>query len=253
MQITVKDRVVKHNLELLKDLLHRAKQEKFKAWIETTTGEIRTKPPSGGPKKESAWVAVQIHLQLSPSELESGLCIDEDTKKGEKVFNFEGWTTRARHAVLETCHAINNKLAAMPRAEKGEFLERFASAQISLLAQRKEKHEQEFIQEAWHDLDREGAEVALENHRKGTYLFRKDPFAEVLEAALQSRFGKSPYCITLTYLDEMSIVRDKTLVFKDKRILVYDDDPQLLEPRYATIEEAMHHIDPLISIPLKAK
>src|SRR5579885_2540533 len=101
MRITVKDRVVKHNLELLKDLLIRSKEKKAKAWIESTTGEIRTKLPEGVVQKKSAWKAVQIHIETSPSA-ETFLCIDEDSPKGDRAFSFEGWTHRAEHAVLET-------------------------------------------------------------------------------------------------------------------------------------------------------
>lgn len=254
MRITVKDRVVKHNLELLKDLLTRSKKHKCKAWIEATTGEIRTKLPEGASKKKGAWKAVQIHLQISPPDPETALCIDEDGKKGDTLFHFDGWTHRARHAVLETVNIINHKLSELPKSHRSaEFLERFATAQITLMAQRKERHEQELLQEAWQDVDRVEAEQILEGMPNGTYLFRKDPFAEILEASLQSRYGNSPYCVTLTYLDQRGIVRDKTLVFKDKRVLVYDDDPQLLETRYASIEEAMHSIDSSITQPLKGK
>ncbi len=254
MKITVKDQVVKHNLELLKDLLQRAKKGKCKAWIETTTGEISDEPPTGGPKKTGAWKAVQIRLNLSPLDAETVLVISEDTKAGDKLFHFEGWTVKARHAVLETLRVINTKLAKTPQGEERDaFLANFASLQISLMAHRKEKREREWIEEAWHDLDREGAEQALNGQPIGTYLFRRDIFATLLEDTLKSRFGKSPYCITLTYLDEAGIVRDKTLVYKDKHFLVYNDDPQLLETRYTSVMDAIHSIDPCIALPMKSK
>lgn len=254
MKISVKDQVVMHNLELLKDLLQRAKKHECKAWIETTTGEISEEPPTGGPKKTGAWKAVQIRLNTSLPDAEAVLVINEDTKAGGKLFHFEGWTVKARHAVLETLQIINTKLAKMPQREKRDtFFENFASAQISLMAKRKEKHIRDLVKEAWHDLDREGAEQALKGESNGTYLFRRDIFASLLEDTLKSRFGESPYCITLTYLDETGIVRDKTLVYKDKHFLVYNDDPQLLETRYASVSDAIHSIDPCISLPLKSK
>ncbi len=250
MRITVKDRVVKHNLELLKSLLQRSRHGKCKAWIETTTGEISTKPPTGEEKKRK-WRAVKIQLAGEPSLAQPALMIEEDTKTSEEIFDFSGWAIRARRVVLETVQTINTRLATLPRGEKSEeFLARFAVAQITLMRQGKEKTN--LILEAWHNIDRVGAEKALEGHPGGTYLFRKDDYTALLEQELFNRFdGTVHYCVTLTYLDETGIVRDKTLVQREKYLVIFNDNPNLMEPHFATLEDAMRSIDPSLSRPLK--
>jgi len=217
------NKLIRHNLELLKDLLARTKKGIAKAWIETKTGEIEKKAPA----KKKHWVAVHIRAHVGPHG--SSLMISEETS--EKLFHFEEWTPEARRVVLETVQAAND----------------------ALFAKRKKHSDREVIRQAWHDVDRVGAEDLLKGHAPGTYIFRKDDFADVLETSLHSRFGKSPHCVTLTYVDKTGIVRDKTLVFKNSHVQVYNDDPQLLEPRFETVEEAMFSIDPMIASPLKTK
>ena len=43
---------------------------------------------------------------------------------------------------------------------------------------------QELLQEAWHAVQREDAELMLLNTSPGTYLFRKDHFASVMEETI---------------------------------------------------------------------
>lgn len=249
MHITVKDKVVKHNLELLKDLLRRAKNERPNAWVEVTTGEMRMQAPSGPEAKQETWKVIRISLENDSKENLS-LEIHEANKEGDNVFDVKGWTIKARRVVLETIHAINDRIAHLTRAKSHEFLDHFLSADIDLMT----KHRQggdDLVYAAWYDLDREGTERLLDGCPKGTYLFRKDPFAKVLEEEIHLRFGKETDCITLTYIDQEGLIRDKTLVYKDKGIIIYNDDPNLLGPTYGSISDFIQVMQPTLVFPLK--
>ncbi len=246
MHITVKDKTVKNNLELLKEILRRAKLKRPKAWIEVTTGEMRTEAPTQG-----KWKIVQICLE---NISKNALCLEihEDTQDAEKKFDIQGWTMRARRVVLETIHAINVRLENLSQEKAEEFLDHFLSADIDLMT----KHRQggdDLVYAAWYDLDREGVERLLEGCPKGTYLFRKDPFASVLEQELRSRFGRDADCITLTYIDEEGLIRDKTLVYKGKGIVIYNDDPNVSGPSYASISDMILSMQPALTFSLKTE
>ena len=52
------------------------------------------------------------------------------------------------------------------------------------------------LNDAWHDANRMQAESLLEGKPVGTYLFRKDPYAAILEKQLEEQMNKKIQCFT---------------------------------------------------------
>lgn len=95
----------------------------------------------------------------------------------------------------------------------------------------------EFIKMAWHPFNREEAEAYLKDKPPGSYVFRKDPFAEILEKELGQAYHRSIKCVTLSYNDETGQARDLTLVNRNYEWLVYNDNPELLGEPWASLQD----------------
>ena len=98
------------------------------------------------------------------------------------------------------------------------------------------------LKQAWHDVDRDGAERLLLKQAIGTFLFRKDHFATDLQATLSRGLKKKVHCYTLSYLDGERIVRDKTVIYIDHQWMFYDDDPTLSTPKLHKLEHLLHSL-----------
>jgi hypothetical protein len=105
------------------------------------------------------------------------------------------------------------------------------------------------FKQAWHAINREETERRLLSQQIGTFLFRKDHFALVLQEILRRALKKSIHCYTLSYLDDERIVRDKTVVLTDQQWTFYDDDPTLSGPSSASLRELICSVakHPLLS------
>jgi hypothetical protein len=111
--------------------------------------------------------------------------------------------------------------------------------------------QKDLVHEAWHQLDRIKAEELLQKRPRGSYLFRKDEYAALLEDQLKEA-GKEAKCITLTFLDENNSVRDKTVVKHMKGWLVYDDDPNLEGEAFETVAALLASLDTALKHPVLA-
>ncbi len=95
---------------------------------------------------------------------------------------------------------------------------------------------QDLIIKTWHLIEREEAESVLEPEEVGTFLFRKDFYATLLE----NQLGYS--CVTLTYLQDVGRVMDLTIIEKKGRWLFFDGDPELRVPSFATLGELLESL-----------
>ena len=111
----------------------------------------------------------------------------------------------------------------------------------------------DILQEAWFSLNRDDAERLLLKEPIGTYLFRKDSFAQLLQEVLRRSLKKSVHCYTLSYLDSEGIVRDHTIVHFNQTWLFYDDDPTLSGPSWNSIDELLKTIRSDAKFPLLHK
>ncbi|HEY5235987.1 MAG TPA: SH2 domain-containing protein, partial [Rhabdochlamydiaceae bacterium] len=110
----------------------------------------------------------------------------------------------------------------------------------------------DFLQEAWHAVKREDAELMLLNTAPGTYLFRKDRFAGVMEEIISAAKKSSVQCITLSYLDPKGQVRDRTIVTWKDHWLFYDDDPTLSGRYFESLEHLLSSMETVLKRPLPA-
>ncbi len=109
------------------------------------------------------------------------------------------------------------------------------------------------LKQAWHDVDRDGAERLLLKQTAGTFLFRRDHFAAALQEILRRGLKKSVQCYTLSYLDGEGIVRDKTVVLVNQKWTFYDDDPTLSGKHFHSIGELVQSMGADTKYPLLSR
>ena len=104
--------------------------------------------------------------------------------------------------------------------------------------------------EAWHPSDRSRAYSILWDEPTGTYLFRKDPYAVILEEQLQRQLNKAIKCFTLTYSQPDQKLSDLTLVHYERAWLIYNDDPSLEQERFNEILDLLKSLQAVLKYPL---
>jgi hypothetical protein len=92
---------------------------------------------------------------------------------------------------------------------------------------------------AWHPVDRFRAETLLFDRPSGTYLFRRDAFAEILEQQLCAELKRPVKCFTLTYSQPNKKISDVTLVHYLGRWQSYDDDPSLTRQSFQELKDLL--------------
>lgn len=99
----------------------------------------------------------------------------------------------------------------------------------------------DIVHEAWHTVDRVGAERILSDQSPGSFLFRKDEFATILESQLTEQLHTKVTSFTLSFLKDGNHVVDRTIVCKDRHFYIYDDDPNLSGFSYQNIKDLLAH------------
>lgn len=179
---------------------------------------------------------IEIHLDLDKREVRI-------TEKGsEQLFNLEEMQPKGEQVLSETCHYLKLALAHLHDIHELAHLELDPS--MNEIAGRTLLHE------AWHAIERQDAELILLNTMPGTYLFRKDRFAGVMEEILSAAKRTRIKCITLTYLDPQGQVRDKTIVAWKDHWLFYDDDPTLSGSYFQSLEDLLFSLGNVLKRPL---
>src|SRR5262249_28364183 len=108
----------------------------------------------------------------------------------------------------------------------------------------------DLIHEAWAQIGHEECEKLLSDKPPGTFLFRQDEFAMMLEEQLKEAHKKSVKCITLTYLNSKHRVVDHTLVKKKEGWVVYNDDPCLRGSVYPNVRALLDSFRGVLKLPL---
>ncbi len=188
---------------------------------------------------ETHYKAIQIHLDLDKHDVRI-----TEKHLAEKVFDMEGMDAKAIQVLSETCAYLKSALAHLHDIHELVHIEFEPS--LDMITGRA------LLQEAWHAIEREDAELMLLNTPPGTYLFRKDRFAGVMEEILSGAKKSRIKCFTLTYLDPENQVRDKTIVAWKDHWLFYDDDPKLSGKYFQTLEDLLASLGTLLKRPLPA-
>jgi hypothetical protein len=181
---------------------------------------------------------IQIHLDLDQQQV-----YVTDTRNA-KEFNLEEMAPQGRQVLAETCHCL--KTALMQLHDINEFTHVEFDPSVEKIVDRN------FVQEAWHVVEREEAELMLLNTKPGTYLFRKDRFAGLMEEMLSAAKRSRIRCFTLCYLDPSKQVRERTIVNWNSHWLFYDDDPTLSGHYFESLEHLLTSMRTVLKIPLPA-
>jgi hypothetical protein len=220
---------VQRNVDTFFKILNRVKAKPtpttlvFQAWIHRQTGEVKDHPPSLD-KKE--WEQMEINCTY-------------DTEKKEIRFK-EGSQPPlhplARRVFKEALHIFQNVSKTFRGEDFAVQMQHLSTFSDSTSVVSDDR----LIASAWHGVDRSKAEELLGIERKdplpqGTYLFRKDSFAEILEQQLRAKRGGEITCLTLTVLGSLKKVSDYTLVQIDGSWQIYNDDPQLQQRGFPSL------------------
>lgn len=179
---------------------------------------------------------IEIHLDLGKREVR---VVD---KGSEQLFNLEEMQPKGQQILSETCHYLKLALAHLHDIHE--------MAHVELEPSMDEIKGRILLHEAWHALERQDAELILLNTMPGTYLFRKDRFAGVMEEILSAAKQTRIKCLTLTYLDPQGQVRDKTIVVWKDHWLFYDDDPTLSGSYFQSLEDLLFSLGNVLKRPL---
>jgi len=223
--------------------------------IETIRRERRTPAPQPAQRKKTLSFALDWHTGLLQTEapqyklIEMHLDLDKREvriveKGSEQLFNIEEMQPRGQQVLSETCHYLRLALAHLHDIEELAHLELDPSMD--------EIKGRTLLHEAWHAIERQDAELILLNTMPGTYLFRKDRFAAVMEEILSAAKQTRIRCLTLTYLDPQGQVRDKTIVVWEDHWLFYDDDPTLSGSYFRSLEDLLFSLGNALKRPLPA-
>jgi hypothetical protein len=150
---------------------------------------------------------------------------------------------RGRQVLSETSHYL--KSALMQLHDIREFAHLEFESMDEILGR-------DILRDGWHAIERSAAELMLLNATPGTYLFRKDRFATVMEELLSSAKKSRIRCFTLAYLDDAKQVREKTIVTWKDHWLFYDDDPTLEGKCFGSLEQLLASLGPILKKPLPA-
>jgi len=255
MKIKVAEPPVRKNVELFLEILKRAQEENederlfLKAWINCNTGQLMADYVRAESLKlaKKEWKPVEICCVYDPQQGEVCFWIEEQ-EGGKEAFDCGGLAPNAFTVIRETFEVLNDvssrlkgpsdlktKISVLTRTEVSTEMEAHVDKNILL--------------EAFHTVDRLQAEILLWNEPPGTYFFRKDLYAALLEEELERALGKKLKCFTLTYSEPDRKFTDLTVVHIDNTWLIYNDDPMLEGKRFPSLEELLGDWDALLKFP----
>lgn len=248
------EEVVRSNIDhfksLVKDMLNHAHKMQHEHMLEIAalvnrhTGDVRFPELSHDPHlKKADWKAIQLSIHKKDPSKAAVLTIKKGTKEVDDL------TDAAKDRFKETIDTLNFFLSKYPKIETlNKVLKALSSEKIDKIESI--YNHKDIIHEAWHQADRFQVETLLEGKAQGTFCFRKDYFAEVLEKELQMQWSKNLKCLTLSFIDKGLDVKDITLVLFQGAWQLYDNDPELRGAKYTTILELLQTLSDKAYIPL---
>ena len=256
MKLKVESDVVRKNVELFKVLLKKSSQQTtsnkilqgkiYKAFINKLSGELRfcDVSPETSPSELFNWRPLSFRVFAPPSESMKCEIIEQNIQSG-----IEGVAPEAVKVLQETVKTIQLISRLLPRIQNLPrlFLE---FSQVHLEVSGSKKGQYDIVHNSWHQLDRIETESLLGSKEIGTFIFRKDEYARILEKELSKAHAEPIKCITLSYLDFEKKICDLTLVLVKQGWVVYNDDPTLDQPVYPDIEIFIDNMKGILVSPL---
>jgi hypothetical protein len=258
MYLKIRDEIVRRNVEIFKIILKRAshsaeasqtekKSQDFKAFVHRLTGEVRFTDLNSEPVDSSDWVVVSFYFSLPENGADS--ITFEVSGREDALFSWDGFQPQALDALKETVKTIQLMAKFLPALQSLSATFRDFS-QVNLDSFLDEIPTKDLIHEAWRQVDHRQCEEILSKKPAGTFLFRQDEFAAILEGQLSEAHKKPLKCITLTYVNPMNRIVDTTLVKKKEGWIVYNDDPCLRGPVYPTVRSLLDSFREVLRVPL---
>jgi hypothetical protein len=223
------------NVDMFLRMLGKVKRPKgdelvVRAWVKASTGKLQFEDPPRLETKE--WQPLEIRCKY---DRRRGLVQVEKTE-GEPLHLKE----RAAQVVAATFSTFSNLGGGL--SQGGDFASQLD--ELSKLAQPLAPiSDERLILAALYEVDRGGAEKLLQNRSDrpvptGTYLFRQDHYAQVLEDQLVARHP-GVRCLTVTIAEGGGKFSDYTLVHCSKGWQIYNDDPSLEQPSFPSLQSLL--------------
>jgi hypothetical protein len=251
--------VVRKNVEILKIILNRVSQlyedpsskdtstKSILVFMHRIRGEIRFFDPYSDTIDPREWTCLRFCFSASPKSQES-FSLDVSNIE-EKCFSWEDLKPEAFTTLKETIKTVRFLSRLYPKLPNlSTTLKKFSLTDVDSLFNRFAG--KDIIHEAWYSLDKKETESLLSAYPSGTFLFRKDSFAEILEEQLSLSHKETIACITLSFTSDMKQICDKTLVKNKKGWTVYNDDPNLETQFYPSIYSLLDSLKNIINTPL---
>lgn len=240
LKVHVQSEAVRRNLWLFKQIVHRSRKAE-KERIKTYAGFVHRATGSmvfsfGRELSAREWKPIMIIIDLDKHEVAV-----YEKEKTEKVFSYNDLTPLAYRVMSETLGILKNLSRQVYDLKELSYFELDPSIEAV--------ESRDIIHLAWHQVNRPEAEKLLEGQPQGTYIFRKDEYAAILEQELAAEHKMPAKCVTLSYIDQKEVVRDCTIVKFYSRWQIYND-PSLTAQTYATIGELLSEFVPKLAKPL---
>ena len=258
MYLKLRNGIVRRNIEIFRIILKRAShlaansqtektEHVFKVFIHKAKGEVRFSDLSSDPLDSRDWVVAFFYLSLPETSKQE---ISFDISGSDRTFfSWDGFELEALTSLRETVKTIQLMTKFLPRLKSiASTLKEFS--QINLDSFLDEMPTKDLIHEAWHQISRENCEYLLGSQDPGTFLFRQDEFAAILEAQLIRAHKEAISCITLTYINNFQKVVDLTLVKKKEGWIIYNNDPSLENPIYPSARALLDSLRRVLKKPL---
>ena len=248
MRVKIEDVPVRENIEICLELMRRTKQKSikkafpsekiFSAWLNRVSGQLifaEFKDESLY-LADDEWKPVEISYLYDPQKGEICFLLEE-REAAIKGFRWDDLAPVAQEIFRKTMVVLNE---ACRRLSGPSDLDTKVTVLIRMdIDSETMPSERNILFEAWHIVDRLGAESLLMERPVGSYLFRRDPFCEILEQQLQELHKKVIKCFTLSYSEPNKKFCDRTLVHCDGKWQCYDDDPSLQQPSFNELIELL--------------
>ncbi|MBM3207080.1 MAG: hypothetical protein FJZ57_00510 [Chlamydiae bacterium] len=259
MKIKVKNEQVRKNIELFKLILRKVHQNLdkgstndgivVKGMFNKENGEVQFTDINSKPQDTTFWIPVEFRFQTTNSLTNVPKC-EVVSPDGVDIIN--ECSLLAQEIIKQTKKNLLIILQILPKTTTlNDLCLEISKIRVDLADN--SCRTLDVIYETWHQISRLESEDILCKYPPGTYLFRKDEYAALLENQLSLAHKIDIKCVTLSYANLVSTVCEIVLVKVPNGWLVYNDDPRLLEPTYPDIETFLDNMKGVLKKPLLVK
>ncbi len=234
MHIVIEDETVRSNIQSFIEILKRAEarrerngasliEKSHKVFIHRITGKLIFSDlfKDHLQLQDKEWKTISLDYYYD-SQTESFQAVAYDGSNQLGAFELDDLKPLACKILKQTVTLLN-EMSSLLKGPGSDLVTKIkAICKLSIDGGNRQK-DKNVIFSTWHSLDRLGAEKLLSNKPVGSYFFREDPFAKILEAQLGKQFEQEVRCVTLTILSDEKKVSDFTIVHMNHCWTLYED------------------------------